>query len=95
MACASVTSEPKPQSGQKNRSSGNFSTEGCPGTRLRWSCPTGISFNVMKDVPMGRDPVIFYGIANGTITKMYKARSLYIANPRWADSSFTVSVEGI
>lgn len=93
--CASVTSEPQPQSGQDHRSSGNFSTEGCGGTQLRWTCPEGIEFDVMKDVSLGQDPTIFSHVSNGEVTSMYQDRSLYIANPTGASSNFTVAVEGI
>jgi hypothetical protein len=95
MACASVTSEPKPSEGQKNRWSGNFSTQNCSGSRLKWNCPAGIVFNVMKDVSGGTDPVIFRDITNGTVTDMNQDRSLYIANPRNAGENFTVSVDPV
>ena len=95
MPCASVTSEPQPQKGQSHRSSGNFSTEECSGNKLQWSCPPGISFDVMQDKSAAHDPTIFEGVTNGTVTDMYQARSLYVANPRHASANFEVSVTGV
>ena len=95
MACASVTSEPEPQAGQSERSSGNFSTENCVGKQLKWSCPQGLSFDVKKDRSAASDPTIFSGVANGTITTIEKERSLYIANPKNAVENFLVEVEGV
>jgi hypothetical protein len=97
---ASVRSEPGPQQGQRHRSSGNFSTQGAPGgTRnLCWnisgnSSAGRISFDVMRDISAGTDPVIFSGLRNGSRTGYYSSRSLYIANPREAGGhSFVVSV---
>jgi hypothetical protein len=92
MACASITSEPTPQAGQKHRSSDNFSTGGCGSVSIRWSAPGGITFDVMKDVSGGTDPVIHAGLTNGSITSNDQARSLYIANPRNATGDFLVTV---
>lgn len=96
---ASITSDPRPQSGQKHRSSGNFSTEGAPsGTHnIQWtiamsdgSSPDGITFDVMKDVSGGTDPTIWSGVRNGSQTSYSSYRSVYIANPSGASKSFTV-----
>lgn len=93
MACASVSSEPNPSPGQKHRSSGNFSTVNCSGSKLKWSCSQGIVFDVMKDVSGGTDPTIFHDLTNGSETDTNQDRSLYIANPRHTTENFTVSVD--
>ncbi|MDO8161668.1 DeoR family transcriptional regulator [Bacillus toyonensis] len=99
---ATVFSQSTPLPGQKNRSSGNFSTEFLPpGTLyLKWIITGGgdpdiISFNVMKDVSAGTDPVIFSGVLSGNRTNVVSERSLYIANPKNALDPFTVSVYAI
>ncbi|AFU16636.1 DeoR family transcriptional regulator [Bacillus thuringiensis] len=99
---ATVLSQPKPLDGQKNRSSGNFSTESLPsGTQyLKWEVEGGgnpdlVSFNVMKDVSAGTDPVVFHDVLSGNRTSVVSARSLYIANPKNASEPFTVSVYAI
>ncbi|MBH8566662.1 DeoR family transcriptional regulator [Nostoc sp. CENA67] len=89
--CATVTSEAQPQSGQKNRSSGNFSTQGC-GPRLKWTSPPLIVYRVMRDVSGGTDPVILGAVTNGLVTNAINERSLYIANPQNAKQSFQVTV---
>ncbi|PFJ91591.1 DeoR family transcriptional regulator [Bacillus cereus] len=99
---ATVLSQTSPLEGQSNRSSGNFSTESLPvGTQyLKWVITDGgnpdiISFNVMKDVSSGTDPIIFSAVLNGNKTTVESARSLYIANPRNAADPFNVSVYAI
>ncbi|AHN22022.1 DeoR family transcriptional regulator [Lysinibacillus sphaericus] len=99
---ASVTSEQNPQSGQKHRSSGNFSTEGLPEgtTTLLWKVEGGgdsnaIKFNVMQDKSAATDPVIFKGILSGNRTDAKSIRSLYIADPSGATSSFVVHVYAV
>lgn len=86
---ASVTSQPQPQPGQKNRSSGNFSTQDAPsGTRrIQWFVTENdnydqIVFNVMQDKKLWFDPVIFKNVRNGDITDYKDDRQLYIANPQ-------------
>jgi len=86
---ASVTSEGQPQKGQKNRSSGNFSTEGLPGgfNKLYWEItgtekPESIKFNVMRDKSAAVDPVEYEDLKDGSVTDIKKFRSLYIANPK-------------
>ncbi|MFH7029190.1 MAG: hypothetical protein ACHBN1_28305 [Heteroscytonema crispum UTEX LB 1556] len=91
-SCACITSEAQPQRGQKNRSSGNFSTQGCT-TTLRWSAPDGVSFNVMRDVSGGKDPVELQNVTNGSSTQNPNQRSLYIANPKGANKGFQVCAE--
>lgn len=85
---ASITSQAQPQPGQHNRSSGNFGTQDAPaGTqKIQWFITENdnfknIVFNVMKDVPLWTDPVIFRGLRNGDITSYVSERQLYIANP--------------
>jgi hypothetical protein len=56
--CAAVTSDPTPQPGQGNRSSGNFSTQGCGGNGYVWSCGSGIRFDVMEDRSLAQDPIL-------------------------------------
>ena len=86
----SVTSDGQPQSGQKNRSSGNFSTEGAP-ANTRYLVFTidpssndkfdDITFNVMEDKSVGKDPTEWSGLMNGSKVKYESSRSYYIANP--------------
>ncbi|PEO61499.1 DeoR family transcriptional regulator [Bacillus toyonensis] len=99
---AAVLSQPRPLDGQKNRSSGNFSTESLPsGTKyLKWEIEGGgdpdfVSFNVMQDVSAGTDPVHFKGVLSGNRTAVVSKRSLYIANPGDASEPFTVKVYAI
>ncbi|WP_199337632.1 MULTISPECIES: hypothetical protein [unclassified Nostoc] len=87
--CACITSEAQPQLGQINRSSGNFSTQGCA-TSLRWSGPDGVNFNVMRDVSGGTDPVELTNVTNGSLLQNPNQRSLYIANPTGAQTAFQV-----
>jgi hypothetical protein len=97
---AQVTSSAQPQSGQKNRSSGDFSTEGVPGgySKFLWKIsgsgvnPTAIQFDVMKDKSAGIDPTIFSNLTDGSVTDIYQDRQLYIANPKGATSNFIVTV---
>jgi len=98
---ASVTSEMQPQKGQEHRSSGNFSTQGLPeGTKaLAWEIVGGgeaevIKFSVKEDVP-GKDPVLFTEVYSGNQTAVKSIRSLYIADPVGATSSFLVHVYAV
>ena len=86
----SVTSDGQPQSGQDNRSSGNFSTEGAPsGSRyLVFTIDPSsndnyndITFNVMVDKSLGIDPTEWSGLMNNSKVKYESSRSYYIANP--------------
>nr|WP_321141626.1 hypothetical protein [Bacillus gaemokensis] len=92
-----VTSEARPQSGQKNRSSGNFAVESLPsGTyALKWTAPAGVYFNVMRDKSGGKDPVVLSGVSDGTTSSPTTSRSYYIANPSGAFSDFNVSVYAV
>jgi hypothetical protein len=94
---ATVTSEARPQSGQNNRSSGNFSIDSLPsGTyALKWTAPAGVFFNVMRDKSAAKDPVVFSMVSDGTTTSPTTSRSYYIANPIGAFTDFNVSVYAI
>lgn len=101
---ASIVSTPKHQSGQKHRSSGNFSTGNAPTdtSQIRWvvvtddgSSPDGISFDVMQDIHWDTDPTIWSGVRTNQQTNYQSHRSVYIANPSGAESNFTVLVYAI
>jgi hypothetical protein len=93
---ASVRSAPRPQSGQKHRSSGNFAIENLPGgtKALIWRVKdgNGIHFDVMRDVSGGRDPVVWSNLHHNSRTNVKTNRSFYIANPRGATGDFIVEV---
>lgn len=99
----SVTSQGQPQKGQKNRSSGNFSTEfAVEGfNKFYWEItrteqPQGIKFNVMRDKSAARDPVEYSDLTDGSVTDIKKLRSLYIANPKGSHGGdFLVTVYAI
>lgn len=86
--CACVQSEAQPQHGQKARSSGNFSTQGCSST-LIWNLPDGVSVDIAQDVSGRKDPT-FYKVSNGDRRQNPNKRSLYIANPHGAQKGFQV-----
>ncbi|MEM7477434.1 MAG: DeoR family transcriptional regulator [Planctomycetota bacterium] len=97
----SVTSDPKPQQGQKNRSSGNFSTENAPADtkslifNIATSNPNydSIVFNVMEDKSMQPDPIVYSNLRNGSVVAYQSSRSLYIADPSGAGGeTFVVEV---
>lgn len=90
--CASVTSEPNPQHGQKHRSSGNFSTEGCSGDKIQFSSPEGVVYDIMEDKSLAPDPTIYKDVTNGTIVEKVSSRSLYVANPKHASGNFVVFI---
>jgi hypothetical protein len=100
---ASVRSEGNPQSGQKHRSSGNFSTDDTPDgyQQFQWEVsetenPANVKFDVMEDKSVQSDPVIFRQLTNGSTTDVKKARRLYIANPSGSNGgSFLVTVWAI
>lgn len=95
---ASVRSAPRPQSGQKHRSSGNFAIQNLPGgtKALIWKVKGGgggnIHFDVMRDVSGGRDPVVWSNLHHNSRTSVKTHRSFYIANPKGATGDFTVEV---
>jgi len=87
---ATVRSEPEPQSGQKHRSSDNFSVKGCENS-LEWVIPEGIRVDIKEDKRFGVDPTHFTGVRNGQITDSPMSSKLYIANPSGASQPFDVS----
>lgn len=94
-----VTSEPTPQEGQNERSSGNFSTEGAPSdSTIIWVVGDNdhadtISFDVKEDKTLASDPVIWPGVFSCSQNRYESSRSFYIANPAGAGvNNFTVSV---
>ena len=97
---ATVVSNDKPQSGQKHRSSGNFSTDSIPqGTSYvsfevtDTANPDIIHFDVMRDKSMGIDPTEYSNAYSGFQSdNVTPHRSLYIANPKNASGDFTVNV---
>lgn len=101
----SITSDPTPQSGQDHRSSGNFSTEGAPAgtSQLLFTISPesnehfdSITFDVMEDKSVQRDPTVWSGVTNGSKVDYHSSRSYYIANPANAGSnSFTVLVYAV
>lgn len=77
---------------QKERSSDNFrTTTMVKGTKLLWSCPEGIEFDVQIDVSLLPDDVFARNLTNNMVTDFIKSDKLYIANPEGADSDFTVT----
>lgn len=102
---ASVVSEPQPLSGQKHRSSGDFSTDLMPENTIAWKWvvkntpnPDAIRFNVKHDISGGIDTTWFKNLYNGkqTTNDMKKERTLYISDPSGADgNNFTVEVYAI
>ncbi|MDE5621333.1 MAG: hypothetical protein K2I80_12610 [Ruminococcus sp.] len=90
-----MTSQKEPLSGQKNRSSGNYLFTGeafIPCSKVKWSCPSGISFNVMKDHKAAKDEVILTGVCDGAITKLPTGEGIYISNPIGALGEFDIRV---
>ncbi len=90
-----MKSQKEPLSGQKNRSSGNylFTEEAfisC--SKVKWSCPAGISFNVMKDHKAATDEVMLTGVCDGAVTKLPAGEGIYIANPVGASEEFDIRV---
>lgn len=94
---ASIKSQSKPLSDQKNRSSDNYDfRELKKGSRLLWNCPQNISFNVMEDRSDSRDPVTYSNLKNNDITHFPNddaANGLYIANPKFLDVDATYNFE--
>ncbi|PIJ96186.1 DeoR family transcriptional regulator [Lysinibacillus sphaericus] len=96
---ARVKSQDVPLTGQKNRSSGNFSTLVLPENTksLKWEIEDGddYTFNVMQDVCAGTDPVIYSNVMSGNRTEVNSQTSLYIANPDGPNGTFLVNVYAI
>ncbi|WP_310483181.1 DeoR family transcriptional regulator [Chamaesiphon sp. VAR_48_metabat_403] len=87
--CSCAISQARPERGQKSRSSGNFSTQGCARS-LIWNSPKGVSFTVVKDVSAGKDRVEISNVKHGLQTQNPNQEKLYIANPRGALVPFRV-----
>jgi len=102
---ASVISDPKPQQGQKHRSSGDFSTDSMPDGTVAWKWvvtnhpnPDAIRFDVKHDISGGIDTTWFKDLYNEeqTTNNLKKERTLYIADPSGAgDDNFTVEVYAV
>ena len=102
---ASVVSGPGPQSGQKHRSSGDFSTDSMPNNTVAWKWvitntpnPDAVRFNVKHDISAGIDTTWFEDLYNGkqTDNNMKKERTLYISDPSGCDGNdFTVEVYAV
>ncbi|WP_277999128.1 phosphatidylinositol-specific phospholipase C domain-containing protein [Bacillus cereus group sp. BfR-BA-01349] len=86
---ASISSYYVPQSGQKNRSSNNFSLNGiAAGSRVRVEIhgdgESVLSFRIMRDKSGDTDPTIWSNVKHGTVLTIpanTQLGSLYIANP--------------
>ncbi|MDT3497923.1 phosphatidylinositol-specific phospholipase C domain-containing protein [Bacillus toyonensis] len=97
---ASITSLYRPQSGQKNRSSNNFSLNHiAAGKKVRVEVhgegESNLTFKIMRDKSGDTDPTIWSNVKHGTILTIpanTQLGSLYIANPSGYSSngSFTV-----
>jgi len=92
----SVTSESHPKSGQKHRSSDNFSTKNLTGGNyLLWTCSDkNVSFTVNID-KSGTDPTFVSNLHDGAITEYRSEEKFYIADPKNASGSFTVTCSRI
>jgi hypothetical protein len=97
---ARVISHPQPSEGQTHRSSANFSTESMlAGTQyVSFSVDgsgndDGVFFDVMEDISMKGDKVIYHNASNGyRSSDVTKYDNLYIANPQGAQKDFEVIV---
>ena len=91
---AAVESEPHPQSGQKHRSSGDFSLNAGQYTvKITGDNPDpkSIFFNIMKDVSLGHDPKVQIDVGDGSVINFEdNERTIYIADPRGATTDFVV-----
>lgn len=105
-----ICSHATPFSGQKHRSSGNFSTRyiqdsnGKKPKSLLWEIIPGpqddarkISFEVYEDVPAGLDRGKFGDkrIKHGDRTPFIDERKIYIYLPKGATKPFTVRITGM
>ncbi|RGP45267.1 hypothetical protein BTW32_26135 [Bacillus thuringiensis] len=101
---ASISSNPSPSPGQKNRSSQNFSIDNLPaGTKgLKWvvepttpDSASNIRFKIMRDVSGGTDPVVWSDLFNQKTTGIQTSSKFYVSNPQGASKNFTVKVYAI
>lgn len=82
-----IQSSSKVLKGQKHRSSMNYDLREMRRTAwMKWSCPEGISFDVMEDKSCAKDPVTFRNVVNGMTVEfpsVSACNGLYIANPKY------------
>lgn len=96
-----VTSGKEPQIDQRNRSSGNFTSQEVPARTagLFWEINSPqadkIRFRVMQDKSSASDPVIWQKITHNSITDYQGFRRIYVANPENATENFTVTLYAI
>ena len=96
-----VTSEAHPQSGQKHRSSPNFSTiqlGNHPESEPKYmvvSCPEGVTFKLNIDIPYHSDRVWDEDVYNGAIIPYIWESDFYISNPSGATGNFNVTFTAI
>jgi serine/threonine protein kinase len=102
MEVAGIISEPRPQEGQKNRASGNFSLDSIPAgtlfkvevTNLDGRKNPNIQFKIQYDISLAKDPTLAWDVQHGSVYKKPDgpARSLYIAVPKRASNQFRVRI---
>lgn len=99
-----VKSEPSHQPGQKHRSSDDFSAYNFQDVKIVFNVyydygtkeqqhAKGITFDIMENKPVKKDPVLLSGIQDGTVDidkKINGKTDIYIANPVGALKEFTV-----
>jgi hypothetical protein len=79
-----LVSDYRKLSGQDHRSSwGDLAIRalGDPTVTLQVEGSSGVSFDIMKDVSGGTDPVILKGAKNGSTFKAKDGDAYYVANP--------------
>ncbi|MBG9832112.1 MULTISPECIES: hypothetical protein [Bacillus cereus group] len=101
MIVAYVDSEANHQKGQKHRSSENFNVikQNPIGTTGIQVCITSsaksdddlITFDIMRD-KKGTDPVLYENVHDGRILPDVSFENCYVANPKGANSEFTVTM---
>lgn len=86
-----VVSEKGPKKGQKHRSSDDFSTKGMNSGKILWTCDDdNITFDVNIN-KSGTDGVFATSLYNNAVTDFISSDKLYIANPKNATQSFTIT----
>ena len=95
---ATLYSDYRPLSGQSHRSSwGDLAIRALGGSvalTLHVDGTNGISFDIMKDVSGGHDPVVVSNAQNGTSFEASDGDRYYIANPKNAgNTGFKVSFD--
>ena len=99
-----IKSEKSEQSGQKHRSSNNFTTADFPQSATlnflvyyRYGQIDQVNApNVLFDIKVdktGHDPTYLHNVKSGDSHKNTRHRNLYIANPRNAEEAFTVVIK--